>query len=213
MSSPLVSDSSISDLDMAALYFGIEYTRRQDKIINIKPAGKVKPVVEIMDKKYYEKEYEAYEKGNDHRVLVRKQENNTRYNWENPSKDDTTSKPISIILGKEIKKNGLGIEDEYYFYVIFRKKTLDSWSRSLDIKKYIRTPGIYIPFSILKHIDNQKVKEVSELCLVLGDGRIYTIPSRDLFKYFFKHKMPLLINAYGQMMTAAPLEIFNRMGN
>jgi hypothetical protein len=196
---------------MAALYFGIEYTRRQDKIINIKPIGKVKPVVEIMDKKYYEREYEAYEKGNDHRVLVRKQENNTRYNWENPSKDDTTSKPISIILGKEIKKNGLGISDMYYYYVLFKKKTLNSWARSLGMTKYIRSSGIYIPFSILKHIDNQKVKEFSELALVLGDGRIFTIASRDLFKYFFKHKMPLLINAYGQMMTAIPLEIMDEM--
>jgi hypothetical protein len=187
----------VANLDMAVLHFGVKFSEKYGlTTYNLKPVGIVPPVFEEMDNyAHYEREMDIGDPDNKFGMLVRKQI------YQNKKKD----RPVSVILKKEIEKNGLGLEDEYYYYIIYRKGLLNTWGNALGLKKYQRALGFYLPFSIMKHIDESKVKFRAELVLVLGDGRIYTVKAEDLFRYFFKIKMALIINAWSQCVTGIPI--------
>lgn len=202
----------VTDLTSAAIYFLDKYNSDILKeVSNIKRTKTLESKIEIMNKKYFDREYSATEKDNEYGIPVQQQEG-VRYHTLDKN-DNTNKRNICIVLSKEIDSNNLGIEDYYYYYILYRKKTLTSWSSQLNMsKKFCRSPGFYLPFSILKHIDNNKVKEISEIVFVLADQergiqpRIYSTKSSNIFKYFLKNKMPLLINRWGEMVTGIPLD-------
>lgn len=201
----------ITDLTSAAIHFldKYNYDILGSSIANIKRTKTLEAKIEEnMDIKYYEREYEATEKDNEYGIHVQKQEER-RYISKT---GEPYKRKTCIVLSKEIESNSLGIEDYYYYYILYRKKTLTSWSSQLNMsKKFCRSPGFYLPFSILKHIDTNKAKETSEIVFVLADPergitpRFYSARSRNIFKYFIKNKMPLMINRYGEMVTGIPL--------
>lgn len=201
----------VKDLTSAAIYFLDRYNGDLSSISNIKRTKTLESKIEVMNKKYFDKEYAATEKDNEYGIPVQQQEGK-RYHFQD-KKDKMNNRKTCIILSKEIDSNPLGIEDYYYFYILYRKKTLTSWSSQLNMsKKFCRVPGFYIPFSVLKHIDNNKVKETSEIVFVLADPekgiqtRIYSAKSSNIFSYFLKNKMPLMINRWGEMVTGIPLD-------
>lgn len=121
-----------------------------------------------------------------------------------------SKKPLSIILRKE-SNNGLGFIDNYYYYLIFRKRALFKWSDTFNFpRKHQRTAGIYLPFAILKHIDNNGLKMLSEIVLIFGSGRIYKASSEEVFKFFISNKMQTETN-YNQIVTGLPLSLFQEI--
>jgi hypothetical protein len=197
--------TSIDNLSIAATYFTIKYEELLPEPINIRKVKTLVSQVDILPPKFRERDYEAYESGLG--LLVRKQQG-ARYR---PGEKGHEYK-ICVVLEKEIEKNSLGIADSYYFYVIHRSKLLNGWGRTLNLKKYFRAPGFYLPFSILKHIDVNKVKNTSELVLMVNNSDetepiLKRISSKALFDFYIKEKMPLMIDSYGSYKTAIPMSI------
>jgi hypothetical protein len=195
--------TSVDNLSIAATYFTIKYEELLPELVNIRKVKTLVSQVDILDPKFFEREYEAHESGLG--ILVRKQQG-ARFR---PGEKGHEYK-ICVVLEKEIEKNGLGIADSYYFYVIHRSKLLNGWGRALNLKKYFRAPGFYLPFSILKHIDVNKVKDTSELVVMIQENEqpiLKRISSKDLFDYYFKEKQPLMIDSYGSYKTAIPMSI------
>jgi hypothetical protein len=178
------------------------------EITNIRRVKTLRAEIDILEPKFYEHEYPAADSG--YGVLVRKQENKPRFDKEHGE----NNREICAVLEKEVV-NGLGMSDSYYYYIIYRNKLLTGWANALDLKKYFRQSGFYLPFSILKHMDTNKLKHTSELILMYNppdiQTKLYSVKSSSLFEYFTKNKLPLLISAYGEYTTAIPLEIMSEM--
>jgi hypothetical protein len=196
----------IDPLSIAATYFTIKYEDTLEEKVNIRKVKTLQSVIDILEPRFREREYSAYESGLG--VLVRKQ---AGPRFAEPKKKN--GHKICAVLEKETV-NGLGMEDSYYYYVLYRDKTLTGWAHVLDMKKYFRQQGIYIPFSILKHMEENKVKHQSELILFLNEPDkpqpvLKSIKTADLFKFFTSHKMPLLISSFGEYQTAIPLSIMD----
>ena len=186
----------IPNLDTSVLHFTSSFLDNEP-LVNLRDAGIVKPEYEPLSDKYYKKEMEIGDPDNEYACLVRKQE----------YRRFKSDKPVSIIRRKEIT-NALGCDDDYYYYIIYRSKWLNSWYKSFRLDKYKRKEGIYIPFNILKHIDRNKLEQISEVVLVMGDSSIFYSKSTDVLNFFRKNKMPLVVNSYGLMQTCLPKEIF-----
>jgi hypothetical protein len=193
--------NQINNLVLASTYFIIKYNEMSDEITNLRKVKTLRAETDILEPKFYEREYNANESG--YGVLIRKQERGPRL-----QKED--NRRICSILEKEVI-NGLGMVDSYYYYIIYRNRLLNSWANAFELKKYFRTPGIYLPFSILKHIESNKLKHTSELVLMYNppdvNPKLYSIKSADLFKFCTSNKLPLIISAYGEYTTAIPFEL------
>ena len=188
----------IYDLIMAKLHFTSQFIDHEE-LVNLLPAGEVKPKYELLDNRYYERDYPMNDKTSEYSILVKKQEVIEGTRSENP---------VAAVLRKEIL-SPFGFVDDYYFYIIQRKKFTKYWNKNLEIKGYERgKEGIQIPFAILKHIDRNNAEKLSELDIVLEDGSIYFAPASVLFEFFRDKKMPIYINAYATMMTGFPKELF-----
>lgn len=164
-------------------------------------AGKVRPKYEKMHHKYFERDYLAFEEGNEFNVPIRKQVETL---W-------ISDRPFSIVLREKIT-NQLGIEDTVFHYVIFRKKPIYKWSEFINIPKYRGKPGIYLPFAVLDHMRKNMVLRHAWFVVVFGDGRIYRMKTGGLTDYYMKTiKQKMCINEYGVLQTGIPLELFEEI--
>lgn len=196
----------INNLDMASVYFIVKYNEMSKELTNLRKVKTLRAEIDLLEPKFTEREYTANESG--YGVLIRKQERKPHL------KNKEDNRRICSILEKEVV-NGLGSADSYYYYIIYRNRLLNSWANAFELKKYFRQPGIYLPFSILKHIESNKLKYTSELILMYNppdiQPKLYSIKSADLFKFCTTNKLPLIISAFGEYTTAIPLQIMSEL--
>lgn len=195
----------IDNLIAAATYFVLKYEDTLKEKVNIRTAKTLESTITILEPKFSEREYNAFESGLG--VLVRKQEG-PRFQGKQKK-----GHKICKILEKEIV-NALGLPDFYYYYVLYRNRVQTRWANALDLKKYQRQQGIYIPLSILKHVEDNNVKQMSEFILYLNEPYkdepvLKSIKSADLFKFFTANREPMLISSFGEYQTAIPLSIMS----
>lgn len=188
-----VDGSMVTNLRQAVSYFT---SKMLDKDTYLAYSGKVKAVYDKMDAKYFLKEYQAFEEGNDYgNMPVRKQAETL---W-------ISDRPFAIALRHDIK-NGLGIDDSEFYYVFFRKRLSFRWSSTFNnLNRYKGSGGIYLPFAVLKHIEKNKVQKITKLVLVLGDGRIFVSTYEKVTRFYFSFNMPLMINEWGVTVTPVPV--------
>ena len=172
------------------------------KNVYLNYSGKVRPHYEKMHHKYFERDYAPFEEGNDFGVPVRKQAETL---W-------VSDRPFAIVL-KESITNQLGIQDNVFHYVTFRKKPIHKWSESINVPKYRGKQGIYLPFTILEHMKKNMVLRNAYLVVIFGDdGRIYRIKTGELTDYFIKTiKEKMYINEWGVLSTGISLELFEEV--
>lgn len=171
--------------------------------VHLNYAGKVRPYYEKMHHKYFERDYAPFEKENDFGVPIRKQAETL---W-------ISDRPFAIVL-KESIINQLGIEDNVFHYVTFRKKPIHRWSESINVPKYRGKPGIYLPFTVLEHMKKNMVLRNAYLVVVFGGdgGRIYRIKTGELTDYFIKTiKEKMYINEYGVLNTGISMDLFEEI--
>jgi hypothetical protein len=193
----------IYDIVMARLYFSAKFVDHHTKeLINLLPAGHVEPEYEQLDDRYYKRDHPQGDKTSEYTVLVKKQE----------AVKFRSKAPVASVLRKEIL-SPFGFIDDYYYYIVQRKRFTKFWHKDLDLPKFERKEGIQIPFSILKHIDKNDAEMLSEIVVVLEDGTIWYAPSTNILEFFRTNKMPLFVNAYATMMTGFPRELFKEKWN
>lgn len=169
--------------------------------IYLDQAGIVRPIYEKMDAKYFEREYEAFEAGNEFQMPVRKQAETL---W-------ISDRPFAIVLKEEVK-NALGMDDYAFHYLVYRKKPIIKWSETINVPKYRSKPGIYLPFAVLKHMQRNMVLRNSFLVAVFADGRIYRAKTGDIADYFIKTiREKMFINEYGVLTTGISMDLFQEV--
>lgn len=199
---------------MVNLYFQkalVEFIvqNRLSNDLNLIKTAEIKSKIINLPPKYFEREYPRVDPENGYGYLIRKQQGQ-RYNFKTKQEEyDANTRVTCVVLERETV-NSLGSPDLYYYYVINRNKLLSSWAPSLELKKYGRANGFYLPFYILKHVDESKTRNQSELILMLeidGELKTYYCSFIDLFKYFHDNRMPILMSAYGEQITGIPISI------
>lgn len=170
-----------------------------------------------LESKYYERDLERHETENDKGMYVCRQKG-FRNDLEGQEKYDKEWRVNCKVLERTIE-NPLGMDDFYYYYVVYRdtKQINTSWSRKLDLKKYQFTVGLTLPFYILKHIEKNGVLRFSELIVAtpfdsLDNETIvfYTVSSAVLSKFFLDHRMPTFISPSGETTTGLPKELLKK---
>ena len=190
----------IPDLEIAVSHFGLTLVdSRRPTTVNLIRRDKVLGHIEKLDDKYFMQEHDAKESG--YGYVVKKQE------W--PRRADY---PLAIIMREEFT-NGLGMEDFYYYFIMYRHKLSTGWFKTFDLKKYERQPGIYIPFDILARIRDDKVLEQSRLVIVMEDSTIYIMDAKPAFDFYEKNGKPLFLNSRGLLMTGLPISEFKKLTN
>lgn len=191
----------IYSMNMARLFFTNGFVNHEPGE-TLLDAGHVEPEYEELIEKYSERDFPENDKENDYTILVKKQDANKF----------RSKSPVAIVMRKEVL-SPFGFVDDYYYYIIQRKKFSKYWNRDLGLVKFeerrSEKTGIQIPFTILKHIDRNNAEKVSEIVVVLEDGSIYYAPSRTLFNFFREQNMPLFVNSYATMLTGFPKELFS----
>jgi hypothetical protein len=209
MSSSSFQWKSIPDLEIAVSHFGIRWAEsKYPKLINLKRRDKVFANLRSLDRKYFEQDFSAQESGFGYRV---KKQEGARFNYRTKEENEEHQQPISIVLSEEFQ-NGLGMDDFFYYFIIYRKKISNTWGKSLNLTKFERHPGFYIPFDILKYIEDNKVQEQSYLVVVLQDTDIYKQGAKTASEFTMKNDFPVFLDSRGVLTTGLPLDGFEKLG-
>ena len=190
----IIEQFAINNLREAVAHFHNLFVQKDNYMSQLHEAGFIKPKYEALPAKYFLREYEVVDKGNDYALHIQKQSDGKRYYF-----------PNAFILREAVAQNALGMPDNHYYVIIFRKKWLNSWGRNLG---NLEGQGINLPGRILEYVDNNKMTNQSELVLILGNKDIYTVNMDTVWKYYNKMKVPLFVNQFSQLVSGLPKDLF-----
>lgn len=194
--------------EMAVAIYRIKYAKTFH-------SARIKPEVIELPKKYFLKEYKKDDPENDYNYTVRKQADSyprAIHQEKDPQKRYDMEDRVNAIVLEEDIKNPLGADDLYYHYILYKYKYNTTWARSLGMKQYgSNTQGCYFPFYVLKHIWEHQNQNFS--CVVVampdeqnkGEFLYHKAPSSKLIDFYAENQKPILLNAYGELMTGFPL--------
>ena len=174
----------------------------------------VKPKIIPLDKKYWDKEHKKDDPDNDFPYTVRKQVGPyPRPVYPTPEEEYKEQWRTDAVVLEEYITNNLGMPDTIYHYLLYKPKLNTTWARSLGLKKYgFFSKGFYCPYYILKHIVDTQIEKFAYLIIATpneldtSQTLFYKAPAKPLIQFFMDNKMPIIMNAYGQQMTAFPMQ-------